>query len=192
MQATEEAATEEELIAQLQNRGLLVTSVARQETVEKEVVPAQRLHFRVTTDDLIIFARQLGTMLEAGVTLLKSLDVLTKQIESKALARVIREIRQDVAEGSTFRDALVKHPNIFGEFWVHMVETGEASGALPLVLKQLASYAEASAAVQRKVTSAFIYPSVLIGMAIVAMIIFSVWIIPVIISTPLSVFCLTF
>lgn len=176
---TQEAATEEELISGLQNEGLLVISISRHETAKEKAALTQRLHLRVTIDDLIIFARQLGTLLEAGVTLLKSLHVLSKQLESRTLLKAVGEIEHDVAEGSTFCDALAKHPKIFNEFWVHMVETGEASGALPLVLGQLANYLEESAAMRRKVISALIYPAVLICLVVVALTVFIVWIIPI-------------
>ncbi|MBU4141213.1 MAG: type II secretion system F family protein [Candidatus Omnitrophica bacterium] len=178
-QSAQEAANEEELIARLQNEGLLVISITQEETVEKRIVLPRRLHFKVTLDDLIIFARQLATMLEAGVTLLKSLDVLTKQIESKVLLKAVREIRQDIAAGSTFRDALAKHPGMFSEFWIQMVETGEASGALPLALAQLAEHLESTAAIRRKIVSALVYPFTLIAVAMGALTIFTVWIIPI-------------
>ncbi len=162
-QDAREAASEEELVAQLQREGLLVTSVSCQELPEKVFSTAKYYHVRVKIDDLVVFSRQLSILLEAGVTLLKSLDVLSRQVESWRLREVIEEIKQDIAEGSTFRDALAKHPHIFTEFWIHMAETGEASGTLPLVLGQLAGYLESAAAIRRKVISALIYPAVLIS-----------------------------
>ncbi|UCB57500.1 MAG: type II secretion system F family protein [Candidatus Omnitrophota bacterium] len=179
-QATEEAATQEELIARLQKEGLLVTSVYRREAaVERKVVLSMPLHLKVTIDDMIIFARQLATMLEAGVTLLKSLDVLTRQIESRILLKAVQQIRHDIAAGSTFRDALAKHPGIFSPYWIQMVETGEASGALPLALAQLADYLETAAAIRRKITASLVYPAALVSIALVALTIFTVWIIPI-------------
>lgn len=177
IQDTREAATEEELITQLQNKGLLVVSITAKEIAKKRVVSTR--HLRVTTDDLIIFARQLTTMLAVGVTLLKGLEVLSKQIESKRLFDAVQLIKHDIAAGSTFRDALAKHPKIFSQFWINMVETGEASGTLPVALEQLSNYLESTAAIRRKVTSALIYPVVLIAIAIVALTIFVVWIIPI-------------
>jgi len=178
-QDREEAASEEELITRLQNEGLLVISIKQEEAAEKQVILPRRLHLKVTLDDVIIFARQLATMLEAGVTLLKSLDVLTKQIESKALLKVVQEVRRDIAAGSTFRDALAKHPRIFSEFWIQMVETGEASGALPVALARLAEHLESAAAIRGKIVSALVYPSALIVIAMAALTIFTVWIIPI-------------
>ncbi len=180
-QATEEAATEEGLISKLQNKGLLVISVSQQEegAARKKLTLSRGLHGHVTVDDLIVFARQLGTVLEAGVTLLKSLDILSKQIESKALLKAVQEIRHDVSEGSSFRDALAKHPRVFSEFWVHMVETGEASGALPLAMGQLANYLGSAASMRSKVASALLYPVMLIFLATGALVVFIVWVIPI-------------
>ena len=178
-QGTREAASEEELISALQNEGLLVISVVREELFKTKGTGGRYFHTRVTIDDLIMFSRQLATMLEAGVTLLKSLDVLTKQIESRKLLEAAEDIKHSIASGNTFRDALIRHPKIFTDFWVHIVETGEASGALPVTLAQLADYLETNAAMRRKVTSALIYPAVLIGLSMVALTVFTVWIIPI-------------
>ncbi|MBN2097739.1 MAG: type II secretion system F family protein [Candidatus Omnitrophica bacterium] len=175
----QEAASEEALITQLQNEGLLIISVAQREKVEKSVSMRRRLHFRVTIDDLIIFTRQLATMLEAGVTLLESLDVLSKQIESRPLLETVEQVKHDVSAGSTFRDALARHPKIFSDFWVNVVETGEASGTLPASLTQLADYLESASSLRQKIVSALIYPVILIVMAFAALIVFTVWIVPV-------------
>jgi len=179
VQSSRESASQEELIAQLQNEGLLVTSVTEDRARGSRKAMSRRYHMRVTLDDLIVFARQLATMLGAGVTLLKSLDVLSRQLESKTLLRAVQQIKHDISGGSTFRDALAKHPKIFSEFWVHVVETGEASGSLPVSLSQLADYLESAAAMRSKVTSALVYPSVLVAMSIVAVAIFTIWIIPI-------------
>jgi type IV pilus assembly protein PilC len=176
---SQQTQSEEELISKLQNDGLVVVSLTAEEVKSSELPGLRQLHLRVTIDDLIIFGRQLATMLAAGVTLLKSLEVLSRQVESKALFKAISQIKHDVATGSTFRDALARHPKIFSQFWINMVETGEASGTLPLTLTQLSDYLEVSASMRRKVTSALIYPAVLIALAIAALTIFTVWIIPI-------------
>lgn len=178
-QDVREAASEEELITLLQGEGLLVISVAQEAAQKRKRRLARRSHLRVTIDDLVVFSRQLATLLDAGITLLRGLDILTKQIESKRLLEVTEEVKHDISGGSTFRDALAKHPEIFSDFWVHIVETGEASGALPVTLAQLADYLETSASIRRKVTSALVYPAVLISMAFLALVVFTVWIIPI-------------
>ncbi|MFC1699026.1 type II secretion system F family protein [Candidatus Omnitrophota bacterium] len=177
-QGQREAVSEEELISRLQSDGLVVVSVTQK--AEKKAHQAIRhFHQGVNIDDLILFSRQLATLLSAGVTLLKGLDVLSKQVESKRLLEAIEACKHDIASGGTFRDALAKHPKVFTEFWVHIVETGEASGALPVALAQLADYLESSAKLRRKVTSALIYPAILITLAITSLVVFSVWIIPI-------------
>lgn len=181
-QETQEAATQEQLVARLQKEGLLITSVARQDLTQPPAggkVKLRHYHVGVTSDDLVVFGRQLATLLGAGVTLLKSLEVLNKQVESWRLHLAIREITYNIAAGSSFGDALAKRPDIFSKFWVHIVETGEASGALPLVLGQLAGYLETSAAIRRKVISALIYPAVLVCLCLAALTVFTVWIIPI-------------
>lgn len=179
IEGKQEAATEDELITRLQNKNLIVVSVTGQVSKEKKEPSATRFHQRVTLEDLILFSRQLATMLEAGVTLLKTLDVLSKQLESKTLFKAVEEMKHDISTGSSFREALAKHPKIFSDFWIHIVETGEASGALPVVLAQLANYLEADAATRRKITSAMVYPAVLISLVMASLAVFTIWIIPI-------------
>lgn len=180
VQDSREAQSEEELIGRLQSEGLVVISVtASAAAARKKTLVATGFHVRVTLDDLIVFSRQLATMLGAGVTLLKSLDVLSRQLESDTLLKAVKQMKHDIAGGSTFRDAMARHPKIFSDFWVHVVETGEASGALPVALTQLADYLESAAAMRSKVASALVYPCVLILISIVALTIFTVWIIPI-------------
>lgn len=175
----QEASSEEELVGWLQNKGLVVVAVTQEQKGRKKKATIRHFHSGVTVDDLILFVRQLATMLDAGVTLLKSLDVLSKQIESKRLYAVTEQLRRDVAGGNSFSDALAKHPRVFSELFVNLISTGEASGALPTVLAQLADHLESTAALRRKVVSAFIYPTVLIVIAAACLIVFTVWIIPI-------------
>lgn len=178
--AAQEANSEEEVVARLQNQGLLIISIVRQqEETEKKISARFSMHTNITVDDMIVFSRQLATLLEAGVTLLKSLDVLSRQTESRKMLKAVREIKQDIAGGSTFRDALSRHPEVFSDFWVNMVETGEASGALSVALSQLANYIDDAAQMRRKVGSALVYPIMLVGMSAMAMLVFTVWIVPI-------------
>lgn len=183
-----EAVSEDNLVTALQSRGYIVISVSKKKgeikfpAREKKEKPLQRkrkFHSRVKTDDMIIFSRQLATMLEAGVTLLKSLEIISQQIESRRLYLTVEEIKKDIERGHTFRDALAKYPKVFSKFWVNLVETGEASGHLPSSLEQLANFLEASGSVQRKVISALVYPAVLSIVAVSAIAIFVVKIIPI-------------
>ena len=183
-----EAVTEDELVSALQSRGHIVISVSKkkgeirfpgQEKREESLQRKRKFHSWVKTDDMIVFSRQLATMLEAGVTLLRSLEIISQQVESRRLYLAMEEIKKDIEKGHTFRDALAKHPKVFSKFWIHLVETGEASGHLPSTLEQLANFLEASGSVQRKAVSALIYPVILILVAVSAIIIFVVKIIPI-------------
>ena len=174
-----EISSQEELVNSLQARGLYIVSIAPAHQV-KQVKRVQRRYHRGIKDfDLIMFARELATLLSAGVTLIKSLDILCKQIESQTLLRAVEQIKKDVEGGFTFQNALKKHSKIFSEFWIHMIETGEASGHLSLSLEQVATYLEESAALKRKIVSAMIYPLILIFVAVAAIAIFLIKIIPV-------------
>lgn len=183
-----EAVTEDALVTALQSRGYIVISVSKkkgelkfpgQERKGKPLRRKTKFHRRIKTDDMIIFSRQLATMLEAGVTLLRGLEIISQQIESRPLYLAIEEVKTDIQKGRTLRDALAKHPKVFSKFWVNLVETGEASGHLPSTLGQLANFLETSGSVQRKVVSALVYPAVLTVVATSAIIIFVVKIIPI-------------
>ncbi len=184
VQGTMIAESEGEVIEILQRRNLLITSV--QQIVSKRK-PEQikfkiskiRFSSRVKNDDLCIFARQMGTLLNAGVPLLRSFSVLAKQISSLPLRNAVEKIKEDIQSGSTLRDALDKHPKVFSKFWVNLVGTGEASGQLPSVLEQIAQYYESSGELQRKVVSALIYPAILLTVCTGAILVFVIKIVPV-------------
>jgi type IV pilus assembly protein PilC len=175
-----ETVSEEELVSGLQAKGLLVISVALAPGVKaNKKVDNRRYHSGIKPSDLIMFSRELATLLGAGVTLIKSLEILCKQIESKTLLRTVEQIKKDVEGGYTFQNALKKHDKIFSSFWINLVETGEASGHLPLSLEQVAAYLEDSAELKRKVMSALIYPIILVVVATSAIAIFLLRIIPI-------------
>ncbi len=121
---------------------------------------------KVKLDDLVIFARQLSTMIDSGIPLVQSLGTLAEQIENKNLRDVVITVRQDIEAGMSFYDALAKHPAVFSELFINMTKAGEASGTLNEVLDRLATYLEKTAALTRKVRSAMVYPAILISMAI--------------------------
>ena len=115
-------------------------------------------HDKCKIEDLLVFSRQLATMLEAGVTMLRSLDVILSQIQSKELFMAATQIHDDIEQGSSLSAALAKHPKIFNQFWVSLAEVGEASGTMPLVLNKLAEHVEQDAAFQSAIISAMVYP----------------------------------
>ncbi|MDD5595601.1 MAG: type II secretion system F family protein [Candidatus Omnitrophica bacterium] len=121
---------------------------------------------KVKLDDLVIFSRQLATMIDAGIPVVQALGILSEQIENKNLQVVVANARKDIEAGLSFSEALAKHPLVFSDLFINMTQAGEASGMLDEVLDRLATYLEKTAALTRKVTSSLIYPAVVVSMSI--------------------------
>lgn len=179
-----DAITEDEVISILQHRGLLVTAIS-QKTLElsrkpafREAASRRRLHAGIKTEDQVLLCQQLATLVGAGVPLLKSLEVVSQQVESRTLLLALDEVRRDVAAGRTFKDALAKHPVIFSNLWQNLVETGEASGHLAESLLQLAHHFEMAQHLQNETRTALTYPLFLIVAAIAVVAVFVYWLIP--------------
>ncbi len=182
-----EGPAQDEVLAQLQRKGLLITSiipfdVGKKDTLSSKepatVVRKQFTHNGVGISDLVIFSRQLSMLLGAGVSLLRSLDVISKQVDSKKMFAVLGQIRKDMEGGKTLRDSLAKFPDIFSPLWINLIETGEASGNLPMVLDKLAYYLEETASFKRKIISALMYPAVLFIISVSAVLFFVIKIVP--------------
>jgi type IV pilus assembly protein PilC len=134
---------------------------------------------RVKTRDVMLFTRQFATMIDAGLPIVQSLDVLAQQAENKALRETIQAIRQDVEGGLTLAEALKKYPKVFDELYVNMVEAGEAGGVLTTILNRLALFMEKSTKLKKKVKGAMIYPCVIVLVAVVVVAILLLYVIPV-------------
>jgi len=156
-----EGASESEVAATLHNKELIVVSV---ELDKKKFFKAR--DSRVKLDEMVIFSRQLATMIDTGIPLVQSLEILGEQIDNKNFKKIILTIRQDIEAGMSFCDALAKHPNVFSELYINMARAGEASGMLNNVLDRLAAYLEKTAALNRKIRSSLIYPAVVVIMAV--------------------------
>lgn len=182
----EEASAQGELISRLQNKELIVISImsAEGETADSAGLKSGRKvkssikHHAVTNEDLTLFCRQLATLLSAGVTMLKCLDIIAQQVASRKLFNVIKELQHLMEEGLSLHEAMAKHPKVFSELWVNLTESGEASGNLALVLGRLASSLERMEAFKRKVVSALIYPLILFLAGTVALLFLTIRIIP--------------
>src|SRR5687768_13373134 len=109
--------------------------------------------------EIVIFTRQFATMINSGLPLVQSLDILAKQSENKPLRRVIEEILYDVESGQTLADAIGKHPKVFTDLYKNMVAAGEAGGILDTILLRLATFLEKADALKRKIKGAMIYPA---------------------------------
>lgn len=134
---------------------------------------------KVKLDDLVVFTQQLAAMLEAGLPILATLDTLKEQTSDPVFQVIIREVRNDVASGSHLSDAVKKYPNAFPNLFTSMVEAGEASGALPSIMQNVASYLESSSRLIKKVKSALAYPIAVISLAIILVNVLLIFVIPV-------------
>jgi len=121
---------------------------------------------RIKTRDIVIFTRQFATMINSGLPLVQSLDILAQQSENKSLSKVIAQVQRDVESGNTLADALRQHPKVFTDLYVNMVAAGEAGGILDVILLRLATFLEKSDALRRKIKGAMVYPGVIFTVAI--------------------------
>jgi len=169
----------------IQSQGLFVISAQLLEDIRKG--PSNQTfsgkgkkftHSGISLQDIVIFAKQLGTMIEAGVPLLKSLSVIVDQVDSKSFSVILEQVKMDVEQGQTFSKALAKHPQVFGQFWVCLVEVGEASGTMPQVLKKLTEYMEEVEKFRSQIIGAMIYPAVLLTVCLGAILAFALFIGP--------------
>lgn len=133
---------------------------------------------RITTRDIVILTRQFSTMINSGLPLVQALSILAEQTENKALAQVVKQVVYDVESGNTLADALRKHPKAFSDLYVNMVAAGEAGGILDTILLRLADFLEKNDAIVRKVKGAMVYPAVILCVAIAAVAILLIAVIP--------------
>ena len=161
---TLQAASELEVADILHKKELVVVSIG---ISEDNFNKAKHSDKKIKLDDLVIFSRQLATMINAGIPLVNALVILSEQIENESLRSVVNNVRQDIEAGTSFYDALAKHPVIFSNLFVNMVKAGETSGMLDEVLDRLASYLEKQAVLNRKIVSSLVYPAVVVSMAVV-------------------------
>lgn len=132
----------------------------------------------VKTKVLMIFTRQLATLIDAGLPLLRALTVLAKQERDKVLQKVIGSLSDAVQGGSTFSEGLAQHPKIFNDLYVNMVRAGELGGVLELVLTRLAEFQEKAQKIKNKVVAAMVYPIIVMFLAIAIMAFLLVFIVP--------------
>ncbi|VAX34815.1 Type IV fimbrial assembly protein PilC [hydrothermal vent metagenome] len=182
-----ESANQSSLITQFQNEGYFIVSIKHisSDVSQKQLKSTQKTkkekeftHKKIKLQDVLIFARQLTVMLEAGVTLVRSLNVIQTQIKSQQLSEVLAQVKADVEKGTAFSAALAQHPKVFNQFWVSLMEVGEASGTIPTVLEKLAGYLEQQAAFRSTIISGVIYPLILFCVSMGAVAFFALFVGP--------------
>ena len=171
-----EASTPQALAAQLREQRIMATSVREKPEPLRLKIPG--FGGKVKDKELTVFTRQIATMIDAGLPLVQSLEVLASQQPNKQFKRILTKIREDVEGGSTFAASIKRHPAVFTSLYMSMVEAGEAGGFLDTVLNRLAGYIEKSMTLRRKVKGAMIYPATIITVAVAVVIFLLIFVIP--------------
>ncbi|MCB0308404.1 MAG: type II secretion system inner membrane protein GspF [Bdellovibrionales bacterium] len=167
----------------LKRDGLYITEIQEAQSSEGDSVPGNiRFSKKVSVQELAVMTRQLSTLVGAGIPLVESLTALTEQVENVKLKKILSEIREKVNEGSTMASAMKPHAKVFSDLYINMIHAGESSGALETVLDRLADYIENQSKLKGKVLSAMAYPSIMVIVGIVALLIIFTFIIPKIVT----------
>jgi type IV pilus assembly protein PilC len=174
LKGTLDVPTRDDVLKHIKQQKMIVVNVREQP--KQLTISLKRKGVR--TRDIVIFTRQFATMINAGLPLVQSLDILARQTENPALGEVTRQVVFDVESGHTLADAFSKHPKAFTELYVNMVAAGEAGGILDTILMRLATFLEKSDALIRKVKGAMVYPAVIMSVAAIAVAVLLVFVIP--------------
>lgn len=170
------AKSRDEAVDQLRKQSVVVTSLE-----EKGAKEGFKLSFGngMTEKDLVVFTRQFGTMINAGLPLIQCLEILSTQSENAALRKAVGEIKGHVEGGSTFSDALRRHPKIFDDLYCNMVNAGEVGGLLDAILARLSKHIEKAMKLKSQIKSAMVYPAAICGIAAIVITVLMIWVIPV-------------
>ncbi|GFO66748.1 type II secretion system protein F [Geomonas limicola] len=133
---------------------------------------------KVDTKDLVVFTRQFATMIDSGLPLVQCLDILGSQQENKTFKDCLLKVKENVESGSTFADALAKHPKVFDQLYVNLVAAGEVGGILDTILSRLAAYIEKAMKLAKQVKGAMVYPATIMAIAVVVVGVILVFVIP--------------
>jgi type IV pilus assembly protein PilC len=173
-----EAPNETAVNAQLRRSGIMPSKVKeRGKGLDKDLtIPG--FEPKVTTKDLVVFTRQFATMIDAGLPLVQCLDILGRQQDNKTFKKILTTVKESVESGSTFADALKKHPKAFDDLYVNLVAAGEVGGILDTILNRLAAYIEKALKLKKQVKSAMTYPTTIVGIAVLVIAVIMIFVIP--------------
>src|SRR4030043_479252 len=171
-----EAPSEAAIRISLRQQNIIPTKISAKGREFKLSLPFKK---KVKQRSISIFTRQLATMIDAGLPLVQSLEILASQQDDKLFQKIIREIREDVEGGSTFAGALKKHSATFNDLYTNLVVAGEEGGILDTILTRLATYIEKAESLKKKVKSALVYPSTIMAVAGFVVMILLIFVIPV-------------
>ncbi len=171
------AKTRDEAVDQLRKQSVVVTSLEEKKRGAGGF--SLSLGSGLTDKDLVVFTRQFGTMINAGLPLVQCLEILSTQSENKVLRETIGEVKTHVEAGSTFSDALRRYPKVFDDLYVNLVHAGEVGGLLDTILTRLAKYIEKAMKLKGQIKSAMVYPATIMGVAVVVIAILMLFVIPI-------------
>lgn len=171
------AKTRDEAVEQLRKQQVVVTSLEEKSGMGGKFKFS--LGSGLTDKDLVVFTRQFGTMINAGLPLIQCLDILSTQSENKVLRETVGDVKNSVEAGSTFSDALKRHPKVFDDLYVNMIHAGEVGGLLDTILTRLAKHIEKAMKLKGQIKSAMVYPTAIVGVAVIIIGVLMVWVIPV-------------
>jgi type IV pilus assembly protein PilC len=185
------AATESEAIQQLRTKGLYPTQISEEGKAKGKVVPLKakgkakaktvtkgKVGGSIKPKSLAMFTRQLATLIDSGLPLLRSLTVLEKQEPNPVLRATVSALAENVQGGSTFSESLAQHPKIFNKLYVNMVKAGELGGVLETVLNRLSDYQEKAEKLKSKIVSAMVYPVIVMIIAVGILVFLMIFIVP--------------
>lgn len=174
-----EAASQAVVMAQLRRQGVLPNRIKEGGKGLLDMdINIKAFQPKITTKDIVVFTRQFATMIDAGLPLVQCLDILASQQENKTFKTILTQVKEDVESGSTFADALKKHPKAFNELYVNLVAAGEVGGILDTILNRLAAYIEKALKLKKQVKSAMTYPTTIVGIALVVISVILIFVIP--------------
>jgi type IV pilus assembly protein PilC len=175
-----DADDEDGAVQSLQTKGLFILSIQSEDTKSKGILNIKKLSGgSISGREMVFFGEQMSTLIGGGIPLVRALSLLSEHAENKNLGAVLSSITKEVSAGGAFHKALEKHPKVFDEIWVSLVQAGEVSGQLPAVLRQITAYSESQENVKNKIITAVSYPAVLMTMSVGVLIYFIVYIVPV-------------
>jgi type IV pilus assembly protein PilC len=163
--------------AYLRQQQIIPTKIVKKATEIKITLPF--LKGRVKKKSLAIFTRQMATMIDAGLPLVQSLDILAQQEEDETFQGIIRTVKNEVESGATLAAALQKHPRVFDDMYVNLVVAAEEAGTLDVILSRLATHIEKMEELKKKIKSALVYPAMIVAVAVGITIVLMVFVVPV-------------
>lgn len=173
-----EAPNQAAVTAALRRQGILPSAIKERGKGLDVEIKIPGMEPRITTKDLVVFTRQFATMIDAGLPLVQCLDILGRQNDNKTFKKILVQVKEDVESGSTFADALKKHPKAFDELYVNLVAAGEVGGILDTILNRLAAYIEKALKLKKQIKGAMTYPATVVGIAFVVIAVILVFVIP--------------